>query len=134
VRGPTRHLLATPATVLGLLALCACDGTLTGTIADDTRKVAVVDAGSLRDVVREVLMECREELIDAGRIPGAGTEAGLDVCSVAWFYEGCPLRVCAEKLVERVAPQCPPRDSGVETADSRFCETVVWPLVPQEPP
>lgn len=120
--------------VCGVLALCAllgCDGVRTATIGDDT--IAAVDAGSLEDVIREVISECRQALIDAGRIPSGSAPAVIDVCTVTPFYEGCPLRVCVARLAERVAPQCPPRDAGVETADGRFCDAVIWPFLPDPP-
>lgn len=114
--------------------LLGCEALQTRTIGDDTPKLAVVDAGSLEDVIREVITECRQALIDAGRFGTTdGAPAVIDVCTVTPFYEGCPLRVCVARLAERVAPQCPPRDASVETADSRFCDAVIWPFLPEAP-
>jgi hypothetical protein len=129
VRKLARRVLVACA-VLALCASLGCEAVQTRTIADDTRKLAVVDAGSIDDIIREVIQECRLALIDAGRIPSGGAPAVIDVCTVTPFYEGCPLRVCVARLAERVAPQCPPRDAGIETSDSRFCDAVIWPFLP----
>lgn len=126
----SRAHLAVVSGVLALSTVVGCDAVQRGTIGDDTRQLEVVDAGSLDEVIREVIAECRLALLDAGRI---GAPAVIDVCTVTPFYEGCPLRVCVSRLVERVAPQCPPRDAGTETSDSRFCDAVIWPFLPDSP-
>jgi len=129
-----------------LLALCVswiacgisgCEELKTHTIADDSFLVTPddagapeVDGGSLEDVVRDALAVCRQLLIDAERVDGPRP---FDYCSIAWFYEGCPLRVCAEQLARKVEPRCPPRDAGAETPESKLCDAVVWPFLPAEP-
>jgi hypothetical protein len=136
---PSRFTRTLLAVCLSSLAIClgGCEELKTNTIADDSFLVTpddggtlAVDGGSLEDAVREGIEECRRILIDAGR--GSGPPQ-FDYCSIAWFYEGCPLRVCAEELARKIRPRCPPRDAGVETTDSKLCDTVVWPFVSNEP-
>ena len=102
----------------------------TNYVADDSLVVAPVDAGTIEDVIRESLADCRLTLLDAGRI-GAGPPP-FNYCSIAWFYEGCPMRVCAEELARKLEPRCPPRDAGVQSEESVVCETVVWPFLPAD--
>ena len=118
-----------------LLSACwltGCDDLYQRTVADDSLKVVPVDAGSLEDVLRESILQCRQVLLDAGR--GGGGPPVFDYCSVGLFFEGCPLRVCVEQFAVKVEPRCPARDSGVEdTLDSRICEELVWPFLPNKP-
>ena len=112
-----------------------CEELKTQTIADDFFVTpddagAPVDGGSLEDVVVDALDVCRQLLIDAERMDGPRP---FNYCSIAWFYQGCPLRQCVEQLARKVEPRCPPRDAGVETPESKLCETAVWPFLPAQP-
>lgn len=122
------RVIAAVAALSCVFCTAGCDELQSRTVADDSPRLSPTDAGTLEDVLRDAVVECRLSLVDAGRVPAAGPPP-FDYCSLAPFYEGCPLRVCAEVLARRVEPRCPPRDAGVDTADSRLCEAVVWPFL-----